>query len=73
VLRCIEIAMQPIRYAGGEELFQERRHALNERLMHIGFAVGEEGKLAITSKASTVSEARERTRRSRGKLESIGA
>jgi len=73
VLRCIEIAMQPVRYAGGEELFQARRHALNERLLHIGFEVGEEGKLTSTSKASTVSEARERTRRMRGKLEARGA
>jgi uncharacterized protein (TIGR02391 family) len=69
VLRCIEIAMQPIRYAEQGGLFDERRSALNERLLHIGIEVEKAGSLVPAKKATTVSEARKRTRRLRGDLE----
>ncbi|MCW2987273.1 MAG: hypothetical protein JWM24_211 [Solirubrobacterales bacterium] len=72
VLRCVEIAMAPIRYAGDDELFQARRAALNERLLHAGLELSEQGKLGSAAKATTVSEARDRTRRLRGKLEARG-
>lgn len=72
VLNCIEIAMAPIRYAEQGRLFEDRRGALNERLLHIGIEVNEAGKLAPVKKAATVSEARQRTRRLRGDLEERG-
>ncbi len=72
VLRCIEIAMQPIRYAGQEGLFEDRRSALNERLLHLGIELDDTGSLAQATKALTVSEARKRTRRFRGDLEARG-
>jgi uncharacterized protein (TIGR02391 family) len=72
VLRCIEIAMQPIRYAEQDRLFADRRSALNERLLQIGIELNEAGKLAPVAKATTVTEARRRTRRLRGDLEERG-
>jgi hypothetical protein len=72
VLRFIEIAMAPIRYAEQGPLFDERRGALNERLLHIGIEVDETGKLNTVEKAATVSEARQRPRRLRGDLEERG-
>jgi uncharacterized protein (TIGR02391 family) len=72
VLRFIEIAMAPIRYAEQGPLFDERRGALNERLLHIGIEEDETGKLNTVEKAATVSEARQRTRRLRGDLEERG-
>jgi uncharacterized protein (TIGR02391 family) len=72
VLGCIEIAMQPVRYAGQDRLFKGRREAINERLLHIGIELNEAGKLVSAARATTVSEARKRTRRLRGDLEERG-
>lgn len=69
VLRCVEIAMQPIRYAERGRLFDDRRGALNQRLLHIGIEIDKAGGLVPVKKATTVTEARRRTRRLRGDLE----
>lgn len=70
VLRFIEVSMQPVRFAGNHEGFESARSDLNERLLHSGLELNESGKIAAVTASTTVSEARDRTRRFRGKLES---
>lgn len=69
ILCFVEISMQPVRYADAEVSFDERRSALNQRLLHAGLELTEQGRIRHVMPASTTSEARERTRRFRGKLD----
>ncbi|MGV3766799.1 MAG: TIGR02391 family protein [Chitinophagaceae bacterium] len=69
ILIFIQQAMRPVRYIGNEELFQNRRLALNKRLSFVGVELTEEGKYREVAKATTISEAEQRASRLKHKLE----
>ena len=68
VLRVVEEAMAPVAYRGNTALFDSRRHDVNEVLAFAGLQLGEDGKLRIAEKATTLDEAQERAGRLRNEL-----
>lgn len=72
LLRCIEIAMAPVSYAGRAALFSSRQAELNERLLHAGLQLDDGGKIHAAAPATSVSDARRRTKRLRRLLEDRG-
>ncbi|WP_312422568.1 TIGR02391 family protein [Epilithonimonas sp.] len=68
ILRFIQDALQPVRYIRKEELFHNRRLEVNKRLLFIGVELSEEGKYRIVDKATTISEAEQRSTRLKQKL-----
>jgi uncharacterized protein (TIGR02391 family) len=60
VVAFIHAAMNPVRYAGKGELFENRCLRLNEVLSFVGFTLGEDGKVRLVEAARTLNEARER-------------
>ena len=68
VVAFIYAAMNPVRYVGSSELFEERRSLLNEVLAFAGYALGEDGKLREIERAHTLSEAQKRASRLRKEL-----
>lgn len=64
----IEAAMAPVRFTGRPEVFESRRHLLNEKLAFIGLALGEDGKLRLGQTASTITEAKKRADKLRAEL-----
>jgi uncharacterized protein (TIGR02391 family) len=69
VLRFVETVMQPVRFSGDEDGFNQMRSDLNACLLTVGLELATSGKLVPVRPAKTVSEARDRTHRFRGKLE----
>lgn len=65
VAAFIERVMGPARYAGQRELFAERRQDLNQALVFAGLTLGEDGRLASTAAARTLTEAYQRANRLR--------
>jgi uncharacterized protein (TIGR02391 family) len=59
LIRLITEIMRPIRFRSTEE-HEASRAAVNARLMLYGFEVREDGRVGVTRKARTISEARER-------------
>jgi len=72
VLAFVKTAMAPVSYRGKSELFEARRHAVNEVLAFAGFQLGEDGSLRKAQKASTLLEAQERAGRLRSELQRRG-
>ena len=69
ILKFIQIALQPVRYIGKEEIFQDRRNEINKRLSFIGLELGESGKYHKINKTNTISEAEQRANKLKYKLE----
>ena len=69
ILKFIQNALQPVRYIGNEETFQDRRNEINKRLSFIGFELGESGRYRRVDKTSTISEAEQRANKLKYKLE----
>lgn len=69
ILKFIQSALQPIRYLGIEEIFQERRNEINKRLSFIGFEITESGNYLKVDKTKTISEAEQRANKLIYKLE----
>lgn len=69
ILVFLKQAMNPIRYIGEEELFQNRRLEVNKRLAFIGVELTEEGNYRVVKVATTISEAEQRASRLKHKLE----
>ena len=69
VLRFVEEAMDPVRYRGHDDIFDSRRHDLNEALAFAGWQLGEDGKLRAAQKATTLTEAQERAGELRKELQ----
>lgn len=68
ILDFIRRALQPVRYIGKEEAYQERRHEINKRLSFIGVEVNEKGNLTETTIATTITEAEQRASKYKHKL-----
>jgi uncharacterized protein (TIGR02391 family) len=64
----IQVAMDPVRFVGNREGFDELRIQLNKVLAFSAMALGEDGKLRAVSPARTLSEAEERAGRLRHEL-----
>lgn len=70
ILKFIQNAMQPVRYIGNEEIFQNRRNEINKRLSFIGVELAETGMFRTVENARTIAEAEQRADRYKYKLES---
>lgn len=62
VIGFIQTAMNPVGYTGAQNFFEERRGALNEVLAFGGYELGEDGRVARTEPAATLTEAQRRAR-----------
>lgn len=69
VLRFIQEAMAPVRYREQNDIFESRRDDLNVALAFGGWSLGEDGKLHVAQKATTLTEAHERASRLRMELQ----
>ena len=69
VLNVVQHAMDPVSYRGCADIFNSRRHDLNEVLAFAGWQLGEDGKLRVAEKATTLAEAQERAGRLRNELQ----
>ena len=72
VLHFVEQAMAPVRYHGETDIFDSRRHEVNEVLAFAGWQLGEDAKLRTAEKASTLTEAQERAGQLRRELQRRG-
>ena len=68
VANFIMQAMDPVRYRGQREAFDERRHDLNVAMAFAGLQVREDGKLEGVAPATTLTEAARRASRLRSEL-----
>lgn len=73
LIMFINRALDPVSYALDKEKFEWRRSELNVVLSFSGFSVREDGKVARTTKVTTLKGARERAGALRAKLEDRGA
>jgi uncharacterized protein (TIGR02391 family) len=69
ILKFIQNALQPVRYLGNEETFQDRKNEINKRLSFIGFEFSESGRYRKVDKTNTISEAEQRANKLKYKLE----
>src|SRR6266446_8160448 len=65
-------AMNPIRWTRNHEIFEERRHQLNQILIFCGYSLEPNGKLRIQQAAKTLDEAEERAGKLRSELRRRG-
>lgn len=68
VVRFIRAAMQPARYLSSPEVFEDRRHCLNEVLSFSGLHLRKDGVMQRGASATTLTEARQRAQRLHGIL-----
>lgn len=69
ILKFIQNALQPVRYLGNEEIFQDRRNEINKRLSFIGFELTDSGNFLKVNKTNTISEAEQKANKLKYKLE----
>lgn len=69
ILRFINKSIDPARFIGRHEQFEDTRFELNKRLSFIGLELSPRGKFISTSATTTISEAEERANRFKSKLE----
>jgi hypothetical protein len=68
VVKFIYAAMDPVRYTANREVFECRRHELNQILAFSGYVLGDDGKLRMQQAARTLDEAEQRADRLRVEL-----
>lgn len=68
VVAFISAAMNPVRYVGHTDLFEERRVRLNQVLCFAGLSLGEDGGLRFVTAARTLDEAEQRAGKLRSQL-----
>ena len=68
IFTFILYSMDPARFIGNKDLFEDLRETLNQQLAFAGFKISESGKLQKTKQALTLSEAQERAVRLKSKL-----
>ncbi len=69
ILRFINKSMDPARFVGRNEQYEDTRFELNKRLSFVGLELSSRGKFILTSTTTTISEAEERANRFKSKLE----
>jgi uncharacterized protein (TIGR02391 family) len=70
ILNFIKLSMDPARYVGNKNLFDELRDELNQQMSFAGFQLSDSGKLQKIKASSTLSEAEERVAKLKSKLQS---
>lgn len=65
----IEKVMEPVRYLSDRELFDERRHAVNDVLIFCGYSIAADGKFRGEIAVKTLDEAEERAGKLRSELQ----
>jgi len=73
ILKFITQSMNPARFIGKNEQFEDLRFELNKRLSFVGLELGESGKYRITNCTTTISEAEQKASRLKSKLENRNA
>lgn len=68
VAQLLQEAMDPVRYRGNRDEFEERRHELNITLAFAGIRIRTDGKLEPVPVASTLTEAQQRASKLRAEL-----
>lgn len=68
VVQLLQEAMDPVRYRGSRDQFEERRHELNVTLAFAGIRIRTDGKLEPVPAATTLSEAQQRASKLRAEL-----
>lgn len=69
ILTFINKSMNPARFIGKNEQFEDMRHELNKRLSFIGLMFTETGKFSRISITTTITEAEQKASRLKSKLE----
>jgi len=69
ILTFINKSMNPARFIGKNEQFEETRFELNKRLSFIGLELSDKGKFLKVSESKTISEAEQKANRLKSKLE----
>jgi uncharacterized protein (TIGR02391 family) len=69
VIAFIQCALDPVRYIGRQQVFEDMRASINHVLGFSGYAVGEDGRLREIQAARTLSEAEQRASRLRRELQ----
>ncbi len=72
VVRFLYAAMDPVRYTGSPDLFEDRRSELNQVLIFSGYSLEKNGKLKRQQAAATLDEAQERANRLKAELQRRG-
>lgn len=72
VCQFIQAAMEPVRFSGQSERFEERRDALNQVIAFLGYSLGDDGQLRKVETAKTLTEAEKRANRLRTELQRRG-
>jgi uncharacterized protein (TIGR02391 family) len=73
VLAFVSAVMAPVNYVSSQQVFDDRRAALNEALAFVGLSIGPDGQLSKGTVAKTLSEAERRARSLRNELLRRGA
>lgn len=68
VVEFIQEAMAPVRYVNNREVFKIRQEQLNTVLMFCSLKVHDDGKIRLTDRVKTLSEAQKRAKNLRTKL-----
>ena len=69
ILAFITKSMNPARFVGKNEQFEDLRFELNKRLSFIGLQLSERGKYLLIATATTISEAEQKANRFKSKFE----
>ncbi|RLC09440.1 MAG: TIGR02391 family protein [Deltaproteobacteria bacterium] len=72
VCQFIQAAMEPVRFSGQIEKYEERRDALNQVIAFLGYSLGDDGKLRKVETAKTLTDAEKRANRLRTELQRRG-
>lgn len=72
VCQFIQAAMEPVRFSGQSDRFEERRDALNSVIAFLGYSLGDDGRLRRGETAKTLTEAERRASRLRTELQRRG-
>jgi len=72
VCQFIQAAMEPVRFSGQVDRFEERRDTLNQVIAFLGYSLGDDGKLRKGETAHTLTEADQRANRLRNELQRRG-
>jgi uncharacterized protein (TIGR02391 family) len=72
LLNFVRHALDPARYTGQREVFEDRRARVNTTLAFVGLQFGEDGRFHRTSKAESLPEAEQRADRLRSQLAGRG-
>lgn len=68
ILQFIQAALNPVRYVGAPEMFEDMRASINQVLSFFGLRLTQEGSLQQRAPAKTLSDAAARTKRLRDEM-----